>query len=274
MTTSQDEHSQAAGSGVVNPSPQASPAGAESARRALEVLLSFSRERHTQSVKDLAQATGIPLPSAYRYVGLLRDVGLLLADGQGRYHLSPRFSALARAAEAAQGIIALAHPTMRCLVDATGETVLLSRLIDQTPVCVHRIESSQRLRFSFDPGQPLPLDRSATSRVLLSSAPPGLREALLAHLRDTCPERAPVLEREIAQAARRGWATAEEELDEGIWAASAAVRDGRTNVCAALTLTSPIARTPRGRQDYLLQMVLEAAGEITGLLTRPRAAIL
>ena len=59
-------------------------AGAESARRVLDLLLSFSRTRHTLTTKELAAATGIPLPTVYRYVGFLHESGLLVDRGDGR----------------------------------------------------------------------------------------------------------------------------------------------------------------------------------------------
>src|SRR5438034_8475725 len=58
--------------------------GADGARRAVALLTAFSRERHTLTARDLADATAIPLPSVYRYVALLREEGMLVGDGRGR----------------------------------------------------------------------------------------------------------------------------------------------------------------------------------------------
>jgi DNA-binding IclR family transcriptional regulator len=66
------------------------------------VLLAFSAGRPTLSARELTEVTGIPLPSMYRYIALLRDTGLLVSDDRGAYHLSSRLIGLARAAEAAQ----------------------------------------------------------------------------------------------------------------------------------------------------------------------------
>ena len=75
--------------------------GAEGARRVLAVLQAFSPQQHTLTARELADITAIPLPSMYRYIALLRDMGMLVGDDHGAYHLSPRFISLARAAEAA-----------------------------------------------------------------------------------------------------------------------------------------------------------------------------
>src|SRR5271154_6664460 len=131
--------------------------GCEGARRVLALMLAFSTDRNTLTARALAAATGIALPSVYRYITLLRETGLLAGDERGSYRLSARLMGLARAAEAAESIIDYADPAMRDLAYETGETVILVRLIGRTPVCVHRVQSVQRLRISFEAGQPLPL---------------------------------------------------------------------------------------------------------------------
>jgi amidase len=194
----------------------------------------------------------------YRYIALLRDMGLLVGDDRGSYHLSAKLMSLARAAEAAESIIDIADPVMRDLMNACGETVILVRLIARTPVCVHRVESSRPLRATFEPGQALPLERGASGRLLLAGLAPRIRGELLAPLAGRDPEAAKRLEAHIQEAAERGWAVSEEEIDRGVWAASAAVTDGRATI-AALTVPSPLVRAPAELQDRLLSQVRSAA---------------
>jgi DNA-binding IclR family transcriptional regulator len=237
----------------------------EGARRALAVLLAFSQERHTQSARDLTRATGIPLPSVYRYVALLREMGLLVGDERGLYHLSARLSALARAAETAETLIDFADPVMRRLSAATGETVILVRMVARSAVCVHRIESRHNLRTSYEPGQPLSLERGASARLLLAGMTAEARRDYLAPLAARDPRGAARLEEQAVAAGERGWAVSEEEIDTGVWAAAAAVRD-RTGVVAALSVPSPLVRAPETLHEELLAKVRAAAEEINTAL--------
>lgn len=239
--------------------------GVESARRALALLTSFSKERPTISARDLAGLTEIPLPSVYRYVAFLRDTGLLIGDDQGGYRLSMRFVALAEAARAAENLVDVADPVMRRLSAVTGETVILVRLMGNAAVCVHRIESSQRLRTSYEPGQPLPLEHGASARILLASLSPGALSDALAPLRARDPEAAARTESEVAVVRDRGWECSEEEIDRGIWAAAAAVHDHDATV-AALSVPSPLVRAPAEMQQELLRQVRESATEISTTL--------
>jgi DNA-binding IclR family transcriptional regulator len=237
----------------------------EGARRALVILMAFSQERHTQSARDLARVTGIPLPSVYRYVALLREMGLLVGGERGSYHPSARLSAIARAAETAETLTDFADPVMRRLSAATGETVILVRLIAGSAVCVHRIESRQSLRTSYEPGQPLSLERGASARLLLAGMTADARREYGALLAARDPGAAARLEEQAALAAERGWAVSEEEIDNGVWAAAAAIRD-RTGIVAALSVPSPLVRAPEVLHEELLAKVRAAAGEINAAL--------
>jgi DNA-binding IclR family transcriptional regulator len=225
----------------------------------LAVLQAFSARRPVLTARELAELTAIPLPSMYRYIALLRDTGLLVGDERGAYHLSVRLIALARAAEAADGLIPVADAVMRDLVDECGETAIFVRLIARAPVCVHRVESPHHLRASFEPGEKLPLLGGASGRVLLAGLPERQRRELLAQ---ADPEAAAGLEESVARVAARGWATSEEEIEGGIFAASAAVTDGRATV-AALTVPSPLVRAPAALQERLLGQVRAAAARLS-----------
>ena len=251
----------------------ASASGAEGARRVLAVLQAFSPRQHTLTARELAELTAIPLPSMYRYIALLRETGLLIGDDHGAYHLSPRFISMARAAEAAEVLVEFADPVMRDLVDECGETAIFVRLIARTPVCVHRVESGHHLRATFEPGQQLPLLRGASGRVLLAGLPERQRRECLAPLAQSDPAAAARLEEAIAKAAVRGWATSEEEIDRGVWAASAAVTDGRGTV-GALTVPSPLVRAPSAQQERLLGQVRAAAAKLSRLIEAVRLAVI
>ena len=246
--------------------PEANAAhGCEGARRVLALMLTFSADDHTLTARQLAERTGIALPSVYRYLTLLRETGLLAGDERGSYRLSARLIGLARAAEAAESIIDIADPVMQALAELTGETVILVRLIGRSAVCVHRVQSAQRLRISFEPGQPLPLERGASARLLLASLAPGVRREYLAPLAERDPEAAALLEKKILLAGQQGFATSEEEIDKGVWAASAQVMHGKRMV-AVLTVPSPLVRAPLPLQEKLVGQVRAAASALNEAL--------
>ena len=234
--------------------------------------MAFSPRNHTLTARDLAALTGIPLPSMYRYIALLRDTGLLVGDDRGSYRLSARLIGLARAAGAAEALIDIADPYMRDLSTQTGETVILYRLIARQAVCVHRVESGQGLRTSIEPGTALPLQRGASGRLLLASMPEPAIQEYLAGVREEDPPAAEKLAEEVRLAGERGWATSEEEIDSGVWAVSAAVTS-RSSVVAALTVPSPLVRAPASLQDLLLNRVRATAAAVSEAFRAARGLI-
>jgi DNA-binding IclR family transcriptional regulator len=246
-------------------------AGAESGRRALDVLFAFTEQRPVASVRDLADALQIPVPSVHRYVALLRDMGLLEEATRGRYHLSMRVAALGRAARRAAPIVDTVEPHMRALSDRIGESVLLMRLVHGAPVCIHQVESASRFRVSFEPGQLLPALRGASVRLLLGALDRSERgvyvdQALAAGALPPVSGRDAFLndvERDIA----RGWAVSNEEIDEGVWAPAAAVHeDGR--VVAAISAPCPAFRVDEARRAEIIELVRKAASAATDSLGR------
>jgi DNA-binding IclR family transcriptional regulator len=248
-------------SAVKMPEEASAAHGCEGARRVLALMLAFSAEQNTLTARQLADRTGIALPSVYRYITLLRETGLLAGDERGSYRLSARLMGLARAAEAAESIIEYADPAMRDLADETGETVILVRLIGRTPVCVHRVQSVQRLRIEYEPGATLPIERGASAKLLLAGLTPQLRKEYLAPLAQKDPEAAAILEQRVARAGQQGFATSEEEIYQGVWAASAAVTQGKRTL-AALTVPSPLVRASAEERKHLLDQVRAAAKSI------------
>lgn len=247
-------------------------AGAESARRVLQIMLCFNGQNHTYTARQLSEKAQIPLPSVHRYVALLRETGILIDRGAGKYSLSPRMIPLAQAARSAETLIDLADPVMRRLSSDTGETVILVRLVNDMATCTHRIESPQRLRISYEPGQLVPLISGASSKILLGTMPPEARRAHLTHhlkLANKSLDRLEQLELDIQQAAINGWASSASELDEGVWAVAAAVKHGK-EVIASLSIPSPISRATPEVRKKLLNQVRIAAAEISVAISQLR----
>ena len=101
--------------------------------------------------------------------------------------------------------------------------------------------------------------------MLLSGLTPQARREYLAAFAKADPQGAARLEEAATITAERGWAVSQQELDRGVWAASAAVTDGRSLI-AALTVPSALVRSPTAQREQLLGQVWAAAQKLSGLL--------
>src|SRR6476620_6862413 len=62
--------------------------GAESSRKLLHALLAFDEHHPSWTVPGLASHLGVPQSTMYRYIALLREVGLVDSAGGGEYRLT------------------------------------------------------------------------------------------------------------------------------------------------------------------------------------------
>ena len=239
--------------------------GASSSRKLLHMLLCFTEQRPTWTVAELASELQLSVTSAYRYLGLLREVGLLDSAGEKAYRVTDLSHGLARACDAAQVPLAeAALDVITRLRDRFDETVLVARRGGTSAYCVDRVESRRPVRLQFDPGQAMDLHAGSLSRMLLAAMPAAERRRYVEAVRDRiAPERTVSLEPEAPDPTHaRGWTESFEEVDEGIWGCAAAIRVGG-QVVGALGTAAPVFRTDEARRAEIIALVRAGAEEIS-----------
>jgi len=234
-----------------------------SARKLLRVLLAFDPARPEWSVADLADQVGVPLSSAYRYVGLLREEGLLetVPGREGRYRLGLRAAGLGRAAERDGPLVLAARVHLAAVRDAVDETVVLARRAGSAVVVLDRLESRQPGRLPLEVGQALTARAGAAARVLLAHTPERRRhEAVAALLPGLGPEAAALLADDaLARVRESGWAESYDEGEDGVWACAAAVRLDGSGGVAAISVSGPLFRLGEGQRRAAIAAVRQAA---------------
>lgn len=241
--------------------------GAESSRKVLSLLLLFRHDRPTATVEQLATEVGVPLSTAYRYVMLLRNVGLLEAGDAG-IQVSPRVIELAKAAVAANSIIQVAHPVLQSMCSESGESARLTRRLNDRAVCIDQVDTGQPVRLTFELGQPKPLYSGASAKVLLAFMPERDLQKYLAGLPSKFPDgrsRKALLE-EVPVIRQRGWALSEGEVDAGVWSAAAAISNGR-QVVATASISAPAYRLAKAQRSKILSIVRKGAAQISARIS-------
>jgi DNA-binding IclR family transcriptional regulator len=243
----------------------ASTAADGSSRKVLRALLAFSVDKPRHSAESLAEQIGLPLSSTYRYLAILRETELIDEDGRGSFVLAPRVIGLAQAARAGTDLASVARPHMKRLSQETGETVILVRRSGDRAVCIERVESSSRIRLTFEVGTAQPLHRGAAPKLLLAHLPSPECDATLndAVARDPgFAAHRKALVSELAVIREQGWAESRAEITPHVYAAAVGIFDV-TGVVAALSFVAPVFRTPRASQVRLRAHLQEAAEAIT-----------
>lgn len=249
--------------------PERNPGGGiQVISRAAKVLRALRGETEGLSLGQIAARVALPRSTVQRIVGALATEGLLMAaTAGGRVRLGPEILALAAGSKV--GTVELAHPHIRALSEATGETVDLAVLRRDHLVFVDQVSGSHRLRAVSAVGEVFPLHSTANGRAclaLMSDAEirrllPKTLPALADGQRQTVDE----LLAEIAEVRRSGLAFDLEEHSRGIAAIGGAFRDA-AGIIYAVSVPVPAARfaEERDRVEPLLRDCLARLKAETG----------
>jgi len=244
--------------------------GVDSARRALQILLQFSQNKPELTVDEILEVHGISLPSAYRYLSLLREMYLIEERAKGSYVLSPEILQLAQAAERTLDYRREAQPVLDRLSAETGETALYLRQLNDAAVCLAICESDHAISISFQPGHVMPLHAGAGAKVLLAGFTKARREQYLARLDPPLPADArEELDDELDKLTRTNFTISEGEVDEGLWACASPVRV-RGQLIGALSVVAPEYRVDETAREKIGAAVRAHAKELEAILDRAR----
>jgi DNA-binding IclR family transcriptional regulator len=259
---------------MTSPALRKTATGTESGRKLLSVLLCFSGERPSWTIAEIADELHLTASSAYRYVGQLRESGLLEVDAGSSYRVTDKVMALADASESGRStLVDFSLPIMTTLRNEIGETVLIARRSGEAAFCVERVESHQAVRLQFERGQAMQLHSGSMPRLLLSYMPVHERERYLERVRPTLSaDRLAMLSNEaLDHTAKLGNSESMAEIDDGIWGCAAAIRRGH-EVVAVIGTAGPAYRLDDERRREIRRLIIAGADQISGLLTPTRTA--
>jgi DNA-binding IclR family transcriptional regulator len=243
--------------------------GVDSARRALQILLQFSQNKPELTVDDLLEAHDISLPSAYRYLSLLREMNFIEERSKGVFVLSPQILTLAQAAENMLDYKAEAQPILDRLRRVTGETSLYLRRVNDSAVCLAIAESEHAINISFTPGHLMPLHAGAGAKTLLSDYSEAKRDQYLDRREPPLSTRArTALLADLDHIRTTGFAESLSEVDEGVWACAAPVRASSVLV-GTISVVAPAFRVDAARREKIGADVRTAARELEDVLATP-----
>jgi DNA-binding IclR family transcriptional regulator len=236
--------------------------------RAVQILSAFDSQHAEQGVSEIAHSTGLPKATAHRIIMTLYNSGFLerTADSE-KFRLGLPMLGLGLAALRRLDVRRAAQPYMEKLVDQFKEICTLGVFDRGQVLYVEVVHSNHSLTIAARVGRHLPAHCTASGKVLLAFLPPEVVEPVLSVPLEaytqktiTSPER---LREELKVVRQRGYAVADEELEIGIWAISAPIRDIDRNVVAAMSIPFPTNRLEPERIPEIAQALLEATNVIS-----------
>jgi IclR family transcriptional regulator, acetate operon repressor len=225
------------------------PAGVDHAAHVLAAVF----ERSPRTLTELAELVGLSAVDAAPLVAALERYDLVAWDSD---RAGLRF---ARSGVGREDLVELAQPSMRRLAQESGET---ANLIVPRPAgteAIAQVDGRHLLGATNWLGRELGLHCTAAGKVFLAFGAAELPDGALAPLTSATVTDRARLARELEAVRDQGYATLVDELEPGLSAVAAPVRDRGGAVIAALSASGASLRLAPQRLRLLGRVALEQA---------------
>jgi DNA-binding IclR family transcriptional regulator len=232
-------------------------------QRIVAILESFTAEKNSLTLQELADRIGLAKSTTFRIVQSLQRAGYLVRLQDQKYCLSFRLIRLAGLVNSTLSIREIARPITTQLADATKETVSIQTVSGRNRVCIDAVATSMSpLRNVTQPGEHIPLIAGASSKTLAAFMPAKALAPLVAQMaRATRRDQASVMD-ELAKIRKRGWCVSHGERVLGVSAVCAPIKgaDDASHYC--LSVAGPSIRM-REKEKEIIRLVVKAAADIS-----------
>jgi DNA-binding IclR family transcriptional regulator len=236
--------------------------------RALDVLMCFSSRTPELSMTQISEMVGINKSTVHRLLATLEGKRFVERDAvTGMYRPGIRLLQMAFLTLEHNDLRRLAAPFLHSLCEKYRENVNLSVLDGAEVIYLDVIESSQRVKLAAAPGQRLPAFCTASGKAMLAFLPEEkvrdiLTRGMPAYTPNTRTSVDAIFE-ELRHTRERGYATSEQEFEDGINAVAAPICN---HPIASVSIAGPAYRLTRERMieigPDLLAVVKNIAKEV------------
>ncbi|MFW5942647.1 MAG: IclR family transcriptional regulator [Chloroflexota bacterium] len=242
--------------------------GTQAVVRAISVLKAFTDEHPEWTLTPLAREIGLNKATTYRLLTALESEALIVRDSHSeKYRLGPGMVALGGRALRANNLRAVSRGELETLAEETNETASLEILQDHEVLILHEVTGRHVMSGGRAIGTRWAAHATSTGKVLLAALP---SQRLVEILPSPLPTFTPhtiadlqALQADLAQVRERGYAVADQELEVGLLAIGAPLRNHDGEVVAAISVAGPTLRLTPEQIPDVAALVREAAARIS-----------
>lgn len=238
-------------------------------RKALQLLDELASAGQPLTLSELADRSGLPKTTAFRYLYTLRSARFVTEAGNGdSYVIGARLAPVAAPDAGIERLKQAAMPEMHRLQLRFNETVNLGVQEGAGIVYVAMAGSTRSLRMEASLGSRDPLHSTSLGKAILAARPPPARlDDLPARLARRTPmtlTSRSALEADLASSATRGFALDLQENELGAHCVAVAIPTPL--VFAALSISGPVQRLPRQALERYGAALIRGAAAVAARL--------
>ena len=243
----------------------------QSLSRGLLILQSFSSERPTLTLTELAEITGLNPTAVQRFTDTLQELGFLGRNRHKEFYLGPRVLSLGFAYLNTSQLRKLTASYINEYADRLGCTMNLEVLDGLEVVFLHRREVRRYLKFDLHPGSKLPAQITGAGKVLLAALEDGELRARIARMdlqpltRETLVDPQEIFN-DLLETRQRGMAICARQLSLDLYSLAVPLLNARPQVVAAVNLSLPWEEARQGPPRQRVEQLVALGRELSGLL--------
>ena len=238
--------------------------GTQSIDRASQLLVRVVEVDAAPTLGELAELAGLPKSTTSRLVSALERQGLVQRDAsRGAISPGPVLLRFARRETSRPDLVELASDALERLADVSGETANLGVATPTDVEMLAQRDSRHIVGSTNWVGRRVPPHGSVVGKVFLAEGVLPLPEGKLERFGPRTITDPAELRRDLERTQARGYATAVDELEDGLWSVAAPVRDAGGVVVAALSVSGPTVRLHEGLLDDLGRLIRDEASTLS-----------
>jgi IclR family transcriptional regulator, acetate operon repressor len=241
--------------------------GVQSVERTFELLELMADAGGEVALSDLADSSGLPLPTIHRIMRTLVAAGYARQQPSRRYALGPRLIRLGETASRALG--SWARPYLSELTEATGETSNMAVLDGDQIVYVAQVPSQHSMRMFTEVGRRVDAHATAVGKAVMANLPEDAVTQMLA--RAGMPPQTertittiPAMQEELARIRQLGYAIDDGEQEVGVRCYAVAVQGAPAG--AAISISGPEGRMTRIATSEVIPLMQRLARDLSAEL--------
>lgn len=246
----------------------------QSLDRALDMLEMISRHRGHMAIGEVAEACGIPLPTAHRLLKTLADRGYIRRLSNRHYALGSRLLSLGMSVNALLG--AEARTLLLRLVDELEQSATMAVLSDDKAEYLAHVPSMHTTRTSVELGRRVELHNTSVGKAILALLPPRevrdvIRRTGLPRTTEFTVVSEGTLLAQLVEIRQRGYALVDSEREVGIRALAVPI-PGSLISPMAISIIGPVERLPDAAVEKAIPILQAAAAEFSRQVSPPTPA--
>jgi len=251
--------------------------------RTVEILHTVGAAPSGLTLSELTDRLRLPKTTVYRILQALLGQDFLRKDAKTKsYRLGPALLGLSANSLNQWDLRSIALPHLRQLAQITNETVCLTVLHRDKALCLETIESQRSTPFWVRIGKEMEFHCAAAGKVILAYLPDEqveriLQEHPLAPYTSRTITDGDELKAHLKEVRQRGYALCDGEIEVGVRALAAPIRQQNGLVTGSVTIIAPAERVDEEARRTLLPCLFDATWRISTDLgfrsTQPRPSI-